>query len=225
MNPFAKSSFHVIVQREVPSPCTMTGLPSIMRLRTCQLPFFPCTPTGTERSQYVWLGRTMVTGNPSSRYAFIRRDSHAILLREYSQYGFARVVPSVMTCWRTGLLYAEAELMNTYCLVRPENILMSRADCSGMNPMNSHTESNVSSPSLTMTSSGCSLISPVISLTFCGKSELRLPRLSNHRSFPSAASCLVMALLIVPVPPIISIFIICPPSFHGECYGILRIFD
>ena len=40
----------VIVHRDVPSPWMMTGLPSSMRLITCQLPFLPCTPRGTLRS-------------------------------------------------------------------------------------------------------------------------------------------------------------------------------
>ena len=38
-----------------------------MRFTTCQLPFMPCMPRGTLRSQYVWLGRMIVTGKPSSR--------------------------------------------------------------------------------------------------------------------------------------------------------------
>jgi hypothetical protein len=38
----------------------------------------------------------------------------------------------------------------------------------------------------------------------------RLPLLSSHRSWPSAANCRVMAMLMVPVPPINSIFILLP---------------
>ena len=41
------------------------------------------------------------------------RSSHAILLREYSQYGFASGVDSVITGCTGGFWYADAELMNT----------------------------------------------------------------------------------------------------------------
>ena len=94
--PRAKSSFHVTVHSESPSPCTSTGLPSKMRCKVCHGPFSPCSGSGGRPGPYVWLGRTIVTGKPWVRQACKNRSSHAILSRLYCQYGFFSGVLSVM---------------------------------------------------------------------------------------------------------------------------------
>ena len=58
-------------------------------------------------------GRTIVIGKPVARCACSSASSQAILLREYSQYGFASGVDSVITGCAGGFWYADAELMNT----------------------------------------------------------------------------------------------------------------
>ena len=112
----AKSSAWVIVHRLVPSPWMTTGRPARIRAMSVQPPI-----VGIIRSSYVCEGRTIVTGSPRSRCAATSRSSHAILSREYCQNGLRSGVDSVTGSRRGGFSYADAELMNTYCPVRPSN--------------------------------------------------------------------------------------------------------
>ena len=75
--------------------------------------------TGGFFPSYVWLGRTIVTGNPSLRYAAVKTSSASIFLREYSQYGLIKGVLSVMGQPAMGFWYADALLIKIYCLVFP----------------------------------------------------------------------------------------------------------
>ena len=67
--PFARSVLNVNVQREVPSPCTITGLPWRILSNICQLPFFPPLPwVWTVHSMYgkalQWLQENCFPGRP-----------------------------------------------------------------------------------------------------------------------------------------------------------------
>src|ERR1041385_338487 len=85
----AKSPFQVQTHNDVPSPGTITFLPRFMRSKTV----YGCPQLDTARGifdgPYVLDGRTIVIGNCFSRYSCKRRSSHAILSREYCQYGLA----------------------------------------------------------------------------------------------------------------------------------------
>lgn len=92
-------------------------------------------------------GRTIVTGKSCSRYACISSSSHAILSREYCQYGFLSGVDSVIGRCVAGVWYAEAELMNTYCRVRPAKKSTSACTWSGVKAIQFTTTSKRWSPS------------------------------------------------------------------------------
>ena len=96
----------------------------------------------------------MVTGKPSSRYAPTSSSSHAILSREYCQNGFRSGVDSVTGNRAGGVWYADAELMKTYCPVRPRNRSRSARTCSGVNASQSTTASNYRSPTAFRTDDG-----------------------------------------------------------------------
>ena len=89
-NPTAKSSVCVSVHSEVPSPWTTTGLPARIRATSVQPP-----DVGSSVRSYVCDGRTIVIGNPFSRYSWTSRSSHAILSREYCQNGLRSGVDSL----------------------------------------------------------------------------------------------------------------------------------
>ena len=78
-------------------------------------------------------GRTIVAGNPVSRYSATSRSSQAILSLEYCQYGFRSGVDSVTGSRAGGVWYAEAVEMNTYCPVRPVNRSTSARTWPGVN--------------------------------------------------------------------------------------------
>src|SRR3954462_13576378 len=91
-------------------------------------------------------GRAIVIGKPLSRWAAISRSSQAILLREYSQYGFTSGVDSVITGCAGGFWYADAELMNTNWPVEaawgpPPNQARLRSMCGTVNAIQSTTGS------------------------------------------------------------------------------------
>ena len=121
----------------------------------------------------------MVTGKPSSRYARTSRSSHAILSLEYCQNGFRSGVDSTIGSLAGGFWYAEAELMNTYCPVRPVNKAMSATTCSWVKATKSTTTSNPRSPIAVRTevvsrTSACSSSTPSGSAR-----RLVLPRFST----------------------------------------------
>ena len=110
----------VIVHSEVPSPCTITGLPASIRPSTVQRP-----SNGTSVCVVGVRRPHDRRRNPVSRYCATSRSSQAILSREYCQNGFRSGVDSVTGSRAGGVWYADAEEMNTYCPVRPRNRSMS----------------------------------------------------------------------------------------------------
>ena len=115
-------------------------------------------------------GRTIVAGKPRSRYASTSRSSQAILSRLYCQKGLRSGVDSRIGRRDTGVWYAEAELMNTYCPVRPSKSSTSVRACSGVKATQSTTASNVRSPRAVRTESG-SRMSPTTCSTSSGTSR------------------------------------------------------
>jgi hypothetical protein len=86
-------------------------------------------------------GRTIVAGNPLSRYSATSTSSHAILSLEYCQNGFLSGVDSVSGSRAGGVWYADAVEMKTYCPVRPSNCSMSARTCPAAKATKSTTES------------------------------------------------------------------------------------
>jgi len=159
----------------------------------------------------------MVIGKLYSRYCWIRYSSQAILFREYSQYGFARGVLSVIMYDDSGFWYADADEININCRQRSPKTATSFFRFSGTKAIKSAATSKYFCPPSFSMFSSLVLISFSLSLRisqsiwymfFPLNSVFRLPRLSRYNSHPFWTASREIALEIVPVPPINNAFII-----------------
>ncbi len=109
--------------------------------------------------------------------------------------------------WRTGgFWYAEAELMKTYCPVRPVNRSTSPCTCSGVKATKSTTASNSWLPSA-VRAEEASRMSPCRTCASRGSGRVAVwPRLSTYRSMPRSTARRAHAELMTPVPPMNSTF-------------------
>jgi hypothetical protein len=89
-NGVAKSAHRVSVQTVAPSPARITGFPASIRRPTAS----PSLKIVGSIERTVWLGRTMVQGNPLERLSM---PSQAILFWLYVQKGLTVGVSSVIT--------------------------------------------------------------------------------------------------------------------------------
>ena len=128
-----------------------------------------------------------------------RSPSISALAREYAQCGFSSGVASVMGRFRTGFLYADAELMKTYCPQCPVNSPMSRAIAAGANIRNWQTTSKSWRASLRV----CRIVLDVAGdePNSFGNPALFLPRLNTVTSWPSRTVSWMQSKLISPEPP------------------------
>ncbi len=143
----------------------------------------------------------IVTGKSCSRYACMSSSSHAILSREYCQYGFFSGVDSVIGRCVAGVWYAEAELMKTYCRVLPAKNSTSACTWSGVNAIQFTTASNRWSPSTSARAARSDTSAwRRVTLSGIGLPPV-VPRLSTVTSNPCSTASRTQEALMTPLPP------------------------
>src|SRR5450755_164560 len=123
------------------------------------------------------------------------------LVREYCQNGLRSGVDSVTGIRAGGVWYAEAELMKTYCPVRPRNRPMSAWTCPGVNATQSTTASKSRSLISSRTARGSRMSARSI-VTPGGSGRVVLcPRFRTDNSMPLSTATREHAELMTPLPP------------------------